>query len=137
MTQSAARSVFRPGLRLRIALALALACLLVVGALGFTLYAASEEMREALIDQIIAEEMDFLLQRHRENPAHIPQETSNLRSYIVRSAQERARLPEHLRRLELGRHEMFVGSEETHVLVRDINGIRYLVVYEVGLHERR
>ena len=35
----------RPGMRLRIGLALALACLLVVGALGFTLYTASEFRR--------------------------------------------------------------------------------------------
>ena len=137
MQATGVRSFFRPGLRLRVALALALACLLVVGALGFTLYAASEEMEEALIDQIMAEEMDFLLQRHRENPTHVPQEGSNLKSHIVRNATDQARLPEHLRKLGVGRHEMIVGNEETHVLVRDLSGIRYLVVYEVGLHERR
>ena len=68
MPATDARFAFRPGLRLRVALALALACLLVVGALGFTLYAASEEMENGLIDQIMAEEMDFLLQRHRREP---------------------------------------------------------------------
>ena len=55
MQTGGTRSILRPGLRLRIAFALALACLLVVGTLGFTLYAASEEMEEGLIDQIIAE----------------------------------------------------------------------------------
>ena len=44
------------GLRLRVALALALACLLVVGALGFTLYTASEDMEEALIKQLVSAE---------------------------------------------------------------------------------
>jgi signal transduction histidine kinase len=55
----------------------------------------------------------------------------------VRSAAEQARLPELSVRLDIGRHEMYVGKEETHVLVRDLAGTRYLVVYEVGLHEQR
>ena len=130
-------TMFKPGMRLRIALALALACLLVVGALGFTLYTASEEMEEALIQQIITEEMDYLVQRHREEPGHVPQQGSTLKSYIVRGAAEQARLPEHLRKLPVGSHEIFVGSQETHAFVRDAAGVRYIVSYEVGLHEQR
>jgi signal transduction histidine kinase len=67
----------------------------------------------------------------------VPPEGSNLKSHIARDAAEQARLPEHLRKLGPGRHAMIVGNEETHVLVREFAGIRYLVVYEVGLHERR
>jgi len=128
---------FTPGLRLRVALALALACLLVVGALGFALYMASEEMEESLIDQIIAEEMTYLLNRHREDASYVPQQGSNLRSYVARGATDVDRLPEHLRGLAAGRHELTVGGEETHVLVREAAGVRYLVSYEVGLHEQR
>ena len=124
-------------LRLRVALALALACVLVVGALGFTLYTASEDMEESLIAQLVAEEMDFLLKRHRQNPAYLPQASSNLQSYIVRDASEEAQLPEHLRKLPPGRHELFVGNDEFHVLVREAGGVRYYVAYEVGLHELR
>jgi signal transduction histidine kinase len=32
---------------------------------------------------------------------------------------------------------MFVGSQETHAFVRDAAGVRYIVAYEVGLHEQR
>ena len=125
------------GLRLRVAVALALACLLVVGALGFTLYTASEDMEESLIDQLVAEEMDFLLKRHRQNPAYLPQQSSNLQGYIVRDATEEAQLPEHLRKLPPGRHELFVGGDEFHILIRETGGVRYYVAYEVGLHEQR
>lgn len=124
-------------LRLRVALALALACVLVVGALGFTLYTASEDMEESLIAQLVAEEMDFLLKRHRQNPAYLPQASSNLQSYIVRDASEETQLPEHLRKLPPGRHELFVGNDEFHILVREAGGVRYYVAYEVGLHEQR
>lgn len=125
------------GLRLRVALALALACLLVVGALGFTLYTASEDMEESLINQLVAEEMDFLVRRHRQNPAYLPQASSALQSYIVRDAAEEKQLPDHLHRLNPGRHELYLGTDELHVLVREQGGIRYYVAYEVGLHEQR
>ena len=32
---------------------------------------------------------------------------------------------------------MFVGEDETHVLVRDLAGTRYVVAYEVGLQRQR
>ena len=128
---------FKPGLRLRVALALALACLLVVGALGITLFTASEDLEVALIDQIVSEEMDYLVQRHRQDPGYSPQPSANLQGHIVRAAPEQARLPEPLRGLGPGRHELFVGSDEVHVLVREADGVRYVVAYQVGLHEQR
>ena len=125
------------GLRLRVALALALACLLVVGALGFTLFTASEDMEESLIDQLVAEEMDYLVKRHQQDSAFPPQATSNLQSYIVHDGREQTLLPEHLRKLGVGRHVLFVDKDEFHVLVQEEAGIRYYVAYEVGLHEQR
>jgi signal transduction histidine kinase len=127
----------RWGLRLRVALALALACLLVVGALGITLYAASEEMEEALITQLVSEEMDYVVKRHRQDPGYAPQPSSNLQSYVVRDATEQDRLPPFLVGLAPGAHEFYVGTDEYHVLVREAGGVRYLVAYEVGLHEQR
>lgn len=119
------------------ALALTIACLLVVGALGFTLYTASEDLEQSLIDQILSEEMDYLVRRHREDPAYEPQGSSNLQGYIVRGESENAHLPAFLRRLAPGRHELFVGTDEYHVLVREEGASRYYVAYEVGLHEQR
>ena len=127
----------RIGLRLRVALTLALACLLVVGALGFTLFTASEELEESLINQIVAEEMAYLVKRHQRDPAYQPQQSSNLQSYVVRGADERSRLPAFLLGLAPGRHEFFIGKEEIHALVREAGPVRYYVAYEVGLHEQR
>lgn len=124
----------RLGLRLRVALTLALACLLVVGALGFTLYTASEELEESLIAQLVSEEMDYLVRRHREEPGYKPQQNSNLETYIVRDAASQRQLPAHLFGLAPGQHEFFIGRDEYHVLVRDNGGTRYIVAYEVGLH---
>lgn len=116
---------------------MALACLLVVGALGFTLYTASEDMEESLISQLVSEEMDYLVKRHQLDAGYSPQQSSNLQGFIVRGTQDQARLPEHLRTLGPGRHELFVDKDELHVLVREEGGTRYYVAYEVGLHEQR
>jgi signal transduction histidine kinase len=123
-------------LRLRVALALALACLLVVGALGFTLYTASEDMEKLLIDQLVTEEMDYLIKRHRQDASYSPQPSSNLQSHIVRSPLEQALLPGNLRELGLGRHVMFSGNDEFHILVQEEDDTRYYVAYEVGLHKQ-
>ena len=126
----------RWGLRQRVALALALACLMVVGALGITLYAASEEMEQALINQLIAEEMDYVIKRHRQDPGYTPQPSSNLQSYVMRNPSEQERLPPFLVGLAQGQHKFFVGQDEHHVLVRQTHGVKYVVAYEVGLHEQ-
>lgn len=125
------------GLRLRVALALALACIVVIGALGFTLYKASEDLEQALVDQLIADEMDDLIDRHRDNPGFVPQPTANFQGYIVRGREDIERLPAELRGLGAGRHELTVGKEVVDVLVRDAKGVRYFVIYEVGLYEQR
>jgi signal transduction histidine kinase len=127
----------RPGLRLRVAVALAIACLLVVGALGVTLYMASEELEDSLIAQLVTEEMDFLMERHRADPRYLPQPTSNLQSYIEQGGAAGEQLPAFLRGVPPGRHEFNVGKDEFHVLVRERAGTRYYVAYEVGLHEQR
>jgi signal transduction histidine kinase len=127
----------RPGLRLRIALTLALVCLFVVGALGATLFLASENLEDALIDQLVGHEMEYLVERHRQDPTFVPQPTASFRTYIARSPAERERLPAQLRDLGVGSHEVFEGEEELEVLVREVHGVRYYVVYEVGLYEQR
>jgi signal transduction histidine kinase len=125
------------GLRLRIALTLALVCLLVVGALGVTLFMASENLEDALIDQLTDNEMDYLVKRHSQDPGYVAQHAASFRSYIERGPEDRERVPANLRDLSVGHHEVFIGEEEFEVLVREVNSVRYYVVYEVGPYEQR
>ena len=125
------------GLRLRVALAFAISWVLVVGALSFTLFTASEEMEETLVDQIVDEEMNHLIARYRQNPDFVPQATSNLEAFIVRTPADLARLPPYLHGLGPGRHEAFRGADEFHAAMRIVGEIRFYVAYDVGLHEQR
>jgi signal transduction histidine kinase len=127
----------RLGLRLRIAVAFAIACALVVGAIGITLFGASENLEQKLIDQIIDEELNHIIARYRQEPDFVPQSTSNFEAYIVRTPGDLARLPLHLRGIGAGRHKLFRGPDEIRVAVRLAGDAHFYVAYDVGLHEQR
>lgn len=128
----------RFGLRLRVALTLALTCTLVVAALGITLYTASEELEDTLVEELVQGEINYLAQRYRENPQLPPQSGgSHIRTYVVRTPSEEAALPEYLRGLKGGEHEVLRGPKEFHVAVRNAENARLYVVYDVGLHDQR
>ncbi|SET41838.1 Signal transduction histidine kinase [Nitrosospira multiformis] len=129
--------VIRRGLRLRVALAFAIFCIVVVGTLGVSLYIASDDIEEAHIEQIIETEMDYLLQRYREHADFVPQEGSNLEKYIIHDPSEESRLPSYLQGLSYRRHKVFRGPEEVRVAVHHVDGVKFLVAYEIGLHEAR
>lgn len=124
-------------LRMRVAAAVAVSSIAVVAALAITLYTESEDLEETLIDQIVSEEMDFLIRHHRENPAILREPGPNLQYYVVRTPDDLARIPEKLRGLPPGQHEVDRGIEEKHVAVRNIDGTRFIVAYDAGPHEVR
>jgi signal transduction histidine kinase len=125
------------GLRLRVALAFAIFCIVVVGTLGISLYIASDDIEEAHIEQIMETEMDYMLQRYRENHNFVPQVGFHLEKYIIHDPSEESRLPSYLQGLNYRRHRVFKGPEEIRVAVRHIDGIKFIVAYEIGLHDQR
>lgn len=127
----------RPGLRLKVTAVFAAACITVVGALGAVLFTASERMEEALVEQIVNEELDALIARNRDNPALQHPASPNLAYYIVRSVDDRARLPLPLRSLDEGHHEIGKGISERHAGVRRVQGTTFIVAYDAGPHEVR
>jgi signal transduction histidine kinase len=130
-------SGLRLNLRLRIALAFAAVCMVVVGALGITLYTAANEMERGLIDQILSEEVDYLIERHRDNAEHPPAPGPNLAYFVVQWARDVHALPREIRELLPGKHEIRISGEQRHVTVRQVGDTRYIVTYEVGQHENR
>ena len=55
-------------LRVRVAAAVAITCIAIMIGLGLTLHTASEELEHTLVNQIVSEEMVFLVRHHLENP---------------------------------------------------------------------
>jgi signal transduction histidine kinase len=55
----------------------------------------------------------------------------------LRTPDDYSKLPAQFRDLGAGHHELGRGIDEWHVVIRDIDGTRYLVAYDAGPHEVR
>ena len=75
----------KPSLRLRIAAAFAIVCISIVASLGYTLYAASEEMEDDLIEQIVTEELGFLIARYRAGLKEQIKQETDLQTFFAQS----------------------------------------------------
>lgn len=125
-------------LRVRVAFAVAITCIGIMIGLGLTLHTASEKLEHSLVNQIVNEEMVFLVRHHLENPnMTVSAPGPNLEYFIVRSKNDLARVPAALRELPIGHHEVMVNNEELHVAVREVDGTRFVVAYDAGPHEDR
>jgi signal transduction histidine kinase len=124
-------------LRLRIAIALAAVCIVVVGALGVALYAASHELERALVDQLVKEELDFLVDRASRADGYVPAGGPNLQYYVASTSGDRDRTPHELRDLPAGQHEVVMHAGARRVGVREVSGARYIVSYDIGPHEEQ
>ena len=127
----------RVGLRLRVALAFTVAFTLMVCALGFTLFTAFEEMEDTLVERLMNDEVNFMVERLRENPRLTTPANPHLKAWVVRTPADETSLPAYLRKLGVGQHEVFDRSSEIHVAVRDVNGGRLYVAYDVSLFQQR
>lgn len=116
---------------------LATVCIAVVGALGFALYLASQDMEQALVEQLVAEELESLIERARLPGAPIAVGGPNFHYYVLETPEDRERLPPAIRALGPGHYDIGQGLDETHVAIRDDGRRRYVVTYDAGPHEQR
>lgn len=129
----------RLDLRLRITATIATVCIVIVTILGATFYEASEGMEAALVDQLLVEELNFLIQHHRSNPEHAPAFGSNVEYYIVRNEADQRALPPYARDLKPGQYEIDIGEGrgDRDIAIRELDGTRYVIVYNIGPYEDR
>lgn len=124
-------------LRRRIALALAAVCITVVAVLGVTLYMASEELEARLVDQLVGEELDFLIERDARGATPVFLGGPNLQYFVLRTRADREQIEHRYRKLGPGQHSIGAGKDERRVAVRDVGSVRYIVTYDAGAHELR
>ena len=78
---------------------------------AITLYMASEDMEDGLVEQIVAEEMESLDAALRTTGTPPPPSGPNLQYYVLRTPADYEKLPPQLRALAPGHHE--VGTAPT------------------------
>jgi len=151
----------RRSLRLKFASTFALAGLVLVLSYAVAILQLNRQQEAQLIDQIVSDEMEDLLQsylRHGtidDQPAdrlkrievRPDTEALSLRTwfraswlvhrYVARATGERGLLPEELRDLEPGFHDVGSGRERYRIEVREIGAVRFYIAYAVALHDER
>lgn len=129
----------RLSLRFRISSAISIVCVVIVSALGSAFYAASEQMELLLVEQLVGEELEFLIRRHEIDPELALTPGPNVEYYILKVGDERAEIPAFLKNIPDGHHEIDIGNNlgERDVIIQQIGNLRYVVVYNIGPYEER
>ncbi len=125
------------GIRLRVTLALAIFCIIIVGALAISLYFASDDIEEEHIEQIMKAEMNHVIHHYLQHTYFTPHIGSSLKSYVIRNSLEESQLPGYLQKLDRGSHKIFRDDQEIRVLVQHAEGAKFVIAYKIGLHEQR
>lgn len=125
------------GIRLRVTLALAIFCIIIVGTLAISLYFASGDIEEAHIEQIMKAEMNHMIHHYLQHTTFTSQVGSSLRSYMIDGGTDDSHLPDYLQKLTYGLHTIFHNGEEIRVLVKYADDAKFIVAYQIGLHEQR
>lgn len=119
----------RHSLRSRVALAFAglgaaLALLLTVG-----IWFAAHDVSRRLIDQTLRAELEDYMARRARNPNSLPPDTASLRGYLVTAGQTPDHLPEPLRALPVGQHEIELDGVPYRVAVAERADERFLILF--------
>jgi len=126
----------RLSLRLKVALALFAAAivLLVVQTLGVRALAESQE--ERLVRSIIEDDMRNLLQSYRDEPSSLPPVDPVVGARVSSEGGQWFNLPASLGSLPEGVHEVRVGDREIHVAVVRFGGERVYRAYDYSAYEQ-
>jgi signal transduction histidine kinase len=124
-------------LRLKVALVFsALTILLLVGqALGVKALAEAQE--ERLITALIADDMASLLQSWGSEPTLVPPVDPRLGGHVWTGGRVMSPLPESVRDLSEGTHEIIVDGREIHVGVAHFGDTRVYRIYDFSTYEQR
>lgn len=118
----------RLSLKQRIALSYMLLAMLVAGAFSLVSYISVEAIEEQVIDTRLATMADTLVEYHAKNQS--PEAPPDVRFLID------AEIPEELRQLPAGVHQLKLGVQEVRALLRDRAGVRYAVLQEIDDFEQ-
>jgi hypothetical protein len=151
----------RHSLRLRFALTFALVGAVLVLIHAVAILQLNRHQEAQLIDQIVSDEMEGLLQQYErigsiDGPPYRQLQRFDVRAdtqalslrkwfraswlvhgYATRGIEEQRQLPEELRELDPGFHDVTSGSDRYRVEVREIGSMRFYLAYSVSLHEER
>lgn len=125
-------------MRLRIAAAVAALTLLAIAAQAVAMLMIFDEKEEEFIAEILGQQIAHSMAVWQTAPESAFPNTPDMQLYrIARGTQPAAGIPADVARLAVGNHEILRAGREFHVAVREDDGARYILVYDVEDHETR
>lgn len=124
-------------LRKRVAITLALFGAVVSLALASTIYIASRDLEARLIDDTLTAELDDYVARRQRNPFSLPEHTATIRAYVVAEQGGTRPIPDEIRGLSPGRHDLVIDGISYRAAVREVQEQRFVVLYDTSaVHQR-
>ena len=125
-------------MRLRIGAAVAALTLLAIITQAVVMLTIFDETEEAFIDEILGQQIAHSMAVWRTAPESAFPNTPDMQLYrIAKGAPPAAGIPPDVARLPVGNHEIVRGGREFHVAIREDEGARYILTYDVEDHEER
>jgi len=127
----------RHSLRFRVAVAFAslgavLSLLLTAG-----IWFAAHDVSQRLMDQTLKAELEDYMARRARNPNSLPPNTVGLRGYLLSPDMPVSEIPEPLRGLPVGQHEISIDGIPHRAAVAERDGERYLILFSEERQKRR
>jgi len=123
-------------LRYRVAVFFASFGAIISLALSLSLYFAAKDLGQRLVDETLTAELDDYIARRERNPNSLPPSTVTLHGYVQEASSVEG-LPNYLRSLLPGRHDLRVGDSTYRVAVVDVQANRYFLLYDASAQLRR
>jgi len=120
---------FRTSLRYRVSIAFALLGGIISLALACILYWLTINMEERLIAETLSAELEDFIERYTEDPTTVPPSSTVMRAYVI-DENTLAPVPEVLRQMSAGLHQMPLGDSSYFVEVRVQDSKRFVLLYD-------
>ncbi len=134
---SSSKSEVAPSMRLRIATSLAALVLLVILVQSLLMIWFLDHKEEEFIQRQLAQQIEHSMAVWRKSPDAALPNTPSMWLYRIAKGEEAADVPPTFVRLAVGEHEVYLGSTEYHLAVREDEDARYILAYDVADHEAR
>jgi len=124
-------------MRFRVAASLAALALLVLVAQSVAMILLLDEKEEEFIENQLSDQIAHSMAIWRQSPGAAFPNTPSMFLYRVGKGEAGNNVPALFAGLKVGNHELFQGDKEFHVAVREDEGARYILAYDVEDHESR
>lgn len=120
----------RHSLRFRVAFAFAAFGALVSLLLAAGLYLAAHDVGQRLMDETLKAELDDYMARRARNPQSLPPATASLQGYVLEAGRPAPGIPDAVRPLPAGRHEIELEGAPYRVAVAERDGERFFILFD-------